>query len=159
MGNVLRDREVSSMWDLKVRGSRPATFRLLRQPSGDRLIPHLALPGRPVAAMVAFSLFADPLLRHLSARRPRKARYLSARLAAIPQEIQKSQRFLPVRLRRCESGWEAVPTGDASLYGLAAAIGAHGFALLGQGSDEPAVGQPAQVLIPPWQEVVEGEAG
>lgn len=158
MGNVLRDREVSSMWNLKVRGSRPATFRLLRRPLGDRLIPHLALPGRPVAAMVAFSLFACPLLRRLSARPPRKARYLWARLAAIPQELQKSQRFLPVRLRFRESGWEAVPTGDASLYGLAAAIGAHGFALLGQASDEPAAGQLAQVLIPPWQEMVEDEA-
>ena len=158
MGTVLQDQEATSMWNLKVRGRRPATFRMLRKRLGDRLIPHLALPGRPVAAMVAFSLFAFPLLQRLSGRPQRKAQYRRARLAAIPESVQKSQRFFPVRLRYRESRWEAVPTGDASLYGLAAAIGAHGFALLGQSRDEPAAGRLVRVLVPPWQEIVRYDA-
>ena len=146
------------MWDLKVSGSRPAAFRMLRQRQGERRIPHLALPGRPVAAMVAFSLFACPLLRRLAGRPPRKARYLRARLAAIPEDAQKSQRFFPVHLRFDGSGWEAIPTRDASLYGLSAAIGAHGFALLGHASDEAAADRLVRILMPPWQEMLEHDA-
>jgi len=157
IGKVLREQEVSSMWNLKVRGSRPATFRMLRAHPGGRLVPHLALPGRPVAAMVAFSLFAWPLLRRLSGRAPRKIHYLRARLAAMPEGEHKSQRFFPVYLRHRKSGWEAVPTGDASLYGLAAAIGAHGFALLGQARVE-ATERLVRVLLPPWQETISHDA-
>jgi len=47
----------------------------------------------------------------------------------MPDDAHKSQRFFPVRLRYRDSAWEAVPTGDASLYGLAAAIGAHSAAV------------------------------
>ena len=158
IGKVLQEREVSSMWDLKVSGSRPAAFRMLRQDSAERVIAHLALPGRPVAAMLAFALFACPLLRRLSGRPPRKAQYLRARLAAMPEGAHKSQRFFPVRLRYRESAWEAVPTGDASLYGLAAAIGAHGFALLGQARVRPEGWRLVRVLLPPWQEMIGRDA-
>ena len=52
IGKVLMDREVDSLWDVPVRGSKPAAFRLLREATTDRLVPHLALPGRPIGAMV-----------------------------------------------------------------------------------------------------------
>ena len=153
---VLQEREVSSLRDVKVRGSRPASFRLLRR--DDRLVPHLALPGRPVAATIAFCLLAWPLLRHLSARPPQRAASVRARLGAIPPGVRTFQRFLPVRLRRCGREWEAVPTRDASLYGLAAAVGAHGFALVGQEHGEVAAGRLVQVVVPPWLDTVAHDA-
>jgi len=158
MAHALREREAGSLWNLKVRGSRPAAFRVLHSAVGDRLVPHLALPGRPVAAIVAFLLFAYPLLRHLSARPRRTASCIAARLAAIPPDFGQAQRFLPVSLRRSGGGWEAVPTGDASLYGLAAAVGAHGFALVGPEFAEAAEGREVQVVIPPWHDRVMHEA-
>lgn len=156
MSRVLNDQEVQTMWNMKVRGSRPATFRLLRDKPGHRVIPHLALPGRPVAAMVAFSLFAYPLLRRLSGHPPLGARYISARLVVAPGNASSRQRFFPVSLRYGAGGWEATPTGDAALYGLAAAVGAHGFAILGHDGDEPEVGQLTRVLLPPWRPLPTG---
>ena len=154
MDDVLRCQEVASMRNVKVKGSRQPTFRLLRDHSGGRVIPHLALPGRSAAAIVAFSLFAYPLIRRLSGRPARKTQVRRARLVVVPESVHKSQRFFPVRLRRGKSGWEAVPTGDASLYGLAAAIAADGFVLLGQTHDEPVSGQRVSVLLLPWREAL-----
>lgn len=150
MSTILHEQEVASLWDLKGQSGRPTTFRLLRQTTGDRLVPHLALPGRPVAAMVAFSLFAYPLLRQLMGLPLRQARYQWARLTAFPESDRKAQRHLPVRLRAHGEDWEAVPTGDSSLYGLAAAVGAHGFALIEQSQVDAAGTRRVRVLIPPW---------
>jgi len=149
---ALRGREVRSLWDMKVRGSRPAMFRVLLDESAARAVPHLALPGRPIAAMVGFSLFGEPLLQRLAGASDPRARYLAARLVECPAPPGSRPRFFAVRLHRDHDGWHATPTGDASLYGLAAAAGADGFAMAAEdGRDPPAAGGVMRVLLPPWR--------
>ena len=150
VGTVLLDHEADSLWNTPVRGSKPAAFRLLRQPATGRLVPHLALPGRPIAAMVAFTLFAYPLLRRLSGRPPKRAHYRWARLAGDVAGTPGRHRYIPVRLERDGKRWDAVPTGEGLLYGLAATAETDGFAVLGRRDGALAEGRRVRVLLPPW---------
>lgn len=150
VGKVLLDQEAHSLWNAPVRGSKPAAFRLLRELSTERLVPHLALPGRPISAMVAFTLFAYPLLRRLSGLPPKRAHYRWARLAADIDGIPGRHRYIPVRLEWCRKRWHAVPAGEAMLYGLAATAETDGFAVLGRRTGALARGRRVRVLLPPW---------
>ncbi len=151
IGKILLDQEAGSLWNARVRGSKPAAFRLLREVSTGRLVPHLALPGRPIAAMVGFILFAYPLLRRLAGLPPEEVRYRTARLAAGIDGRAGHHRYVPVRLERCSSGWEALPGGESSLYGLAATAGTDGFAVVGRRTGELAKGHRVRVILPPWR--------
>jgi molybdopterin molybdotransferase len=150
VGRVLADQEADTLWKTPVRGSKPAAFRLLRQPTTGRLVPHLALPGRPIAAMVAFILFAYPLLRRLSGLPPSRPRYRWARLAAEIHGVPGRHRYVPVRLERRGKGWEAAPGGETALYGLAATAGSDGFAVLGRRTGGLGKGHRVRILLPPW---------
>lgn len=150
---VLRDREVSSLWDMKTGGSRPVAFRVLSRGSGGGLVPHLALSGRPIAASVAFALFGHSLIRHLAGLSRQLPRYAFARLRRAGLPDLSSQRFLPVRLDSTAGELVAIPTGDPSLYGLKAALGAHGFALLPRANEKADANDPVRVLLSPWAHV------
>lgn len=150
IGKVLMDQEVDSLWDVPVRGSKPAAFRLLREATTERLVPHLALPGRPIGAMVSFIVFAYPLLRRLAGLPAKPARYRWARLAKGIDGIPGHHRYVPVRLERCRGSWQAVPEGESSLYGLAATVGTDGFAVLGPRTAAVPTGHRVRVLLPPW---------
>lgn len=152
IGQVLREREAASMWQRRSSGSRPLSYRLLRRDEHGTQVPHLALAGRPIAASVAFALFAHPLLRHLAGHAVQLPRYVQARLVNLPPAARRVQRFVPVRLQSGAQELQALPTADATLYGLTAALGAHGFALLARGDDAEQDPEPLlRVLIAPWQ--------
>jgi molybdopterin molybdotransferase len=151
VGKVLLEQEAVSLWNTPVRGSKPVAFRLLRQATTDRLVPHMALPGRPIAAMVAFILFAYPLLRRLSGLPPNRRCYRWARLATAIDGIPGHHRYIPVNLERRNKGWEAVPGKESGLYGLAATAGSDGFVVLGRRTGELDKGHRVRVLLPPWR--------
>jgi len=151
IGKILLDQEAGSLWNARVQGSKPAAFRLLREASSEHLVPHLALPGRPIAAMVGFILFAYPLLRHLAGLPPHEVRYRWARLAAGIDGTAGHHRYVPVRLERCSKGWEALPGGGSALYGLAATAGTDGFAVVGRRTGGLTKGHRVRVVVPPWR--------
>ncbi len=144
---VLTEAEAASLWSMPVRGSKPAAFRLLQRPADGRPVPHLALPGRPIAAAVAFELFAQPLLRQLRGLPPGPPRFVWARLARGISGTPGKHRYVPVRLRRSGRSWLAHPTGEEAPYGLAGIVGADGFAVLGRRVGEVSAGRRVQVLI------------
>lgn len=150
VGQVLRMREAADLRNLTSGGSRPAGIRLLRRGPGGPAVPHVALPGRPIAAVVAFTLFAAPLLRHLAGEGVCLPRYVDARLVGSSEAVRLAQRFVPVRLHQAADGLDAVATGDAALYGLAATLGADGFALLARGGDSGDAAPLLRVLLAPW---------
>ena len=142
---VVQDREASSMWDRPSGGSRRVSFRTLHAEQGSD-IPHLALPGRPVAAVVAFTLFGFPLLRRLAGYADLPPTYCTATFA---DAISTTQRFIPVRLEHREDGLRATAISNSSLYGLRAAIDADGFALMPRPGEDGSCNT-VRVLLPPW---------
>jgi molybdopterin molybdotransferase len=55
----MREGEVQ-FWTVRMRPGKPLAFGTF--PAGDRVVPHLGLPGNPVSSMVAFELFGRPAI-------------------------------------------------------------------------------------------------
>jgi molybdopterin molybdotransferase len=56
---LMREGEVQ-FWTVRMRPGKPLAFGTF--PAGDRVVPHLGLPGNPVSSMVAFELFGRPAI-------------------------------------------------------------------------------------------------
>jgi molybdopterin molybdotransferase len=54
---LLREGEVH-FWSVRMRPGKPLAFGVFH--AGERVIPHIGLPGNPVSSMVAFELFGRP---------------------------------------------------------------------------------------------------
>ncbi len=147
VAHVLTEAEEASLWAMPVRGSKPAAFRLLQRPEDDRCVPHLALPGRPIAAAVAFELFARPLIRQLRGLPPGPPQFVRARLARGIRGTPGRHRYIAVRLRRSGRSWLAHPYGEEAPYGLAGIVCADGFAVLGRRVGDMSAGRRVHVLI------------
>jgi molybdopterin molybdotransferase len=65
---VLADLGEMQFWQVGIKPGKPLAFGLLRQSGGagpTRQVPLIGLPGNPVAAMVAFEVFARPAILKL----------------------------------------------------------------------------------------------
>lgn len=149
VGRILCNLEVSSLWNERFSSSRPANFRVLSTPAGDRNVPHLGLPGRPIASIVAFCLYAHAVLQRLAG-----APYLPPRLCLARLErdqcLSRSERYLPVSLHMHKDGLKARPIGQSTFYGLVSCLSAQGFAILRSLPKMPKGNDWVQVLVPPW---------
>jgi len=60
---LAREGEVG-FWTVRMRPGKPLAFGAFRAhgPDGERLVPHLGLPGNPVSALMTFELFGRPAL-------------------------------------------------------------------------------------------------
>ncbi|HRC62712.1 MAG TPA: molybdopterin molybdotransferase MoeA [Dehalococcoidia bacterium] len=57
---LAREGEVG-FWTVRMRPGKPLAFGTFRA-AGDRVVPHLGLPGNPVSALMTFELFGRPAL-------------------------------------------------------------------------------------------------
>jgi molybdopterin molybdotransferase len=62
---LMREGEVQ-FWTVRMRPGKPLAFGTF--PAGDRVVPHLGLPGNPVSSMVAFELFGRPAIYKMMGR-------------------------------------------------------------------------------------------
>lgn len=70
--DVLAEQGEISFWTVRIKPGKPLAFGVLtaRQPDGSvRRIPHLGLPGNPVASMVAFEQFGRPAILRMLGKR------------------------------------------------------------------------------------------
>lgn len=65
-------------WQVGIKPGKPLAFGLLHGPRGP--VPLIGLPGNPVAAIVAFEVFARPAILKMGGREPRPHPQLRARL-------------------------------------------------------------------------------
>jgi molybdopterin molybdotransferase len=62
---LMREGEVQ-FWTVRMRPGKPLAFGTF--PAGDRVVPHLGLPGNPVSSMVAFELFGRAAVAKMMGR-------------------------------------------------------------------------------------------
>ena len=65
--DVLAERGKVNFWSVRMRPAKPLAWGMLKG-EGDRLVPHLGLPGNPVSAMVAFEEFGRPAILRMLGR-------------------------------------------------------------------------------------------
>jgi molybdopterin molybdotransferase len=61
---VLANEGEVGFWTVRMRPGKPLAFGTFRAtgPEGERVVPHLGLPGNPVSALMTFELFGRPAL-------------------------------------------------------------------------------------------------
>jgi molybdopterin molybdotransferase len=85
--NVLAAEGEVQFWQVAIKPGKPLAFGRLRQ--GETYIPLLGLPGNPVAAMVAFEVFARPAIQKLAGLRSEAKMTVQANL---DEEVSNSGR-------------------------------------------------------------------
>lgn len=132
--HVLAAEGEMHFWQVSIKPGKPLAFGLLRAPDG-RAVPLLGLPGNPVAAYVAFEVFARPAIRKMAGLTPILRPTLKARLQ---EDVRNSGRrhYMRARVwRDPHSGELCVSTKGDSLRVqgsgiLSALVWANAFAII-----------------------------
>ena len=89
--NVLAAEGEMQFWQVAIKPGKPLAFGMLHhQLNGDQMdVPLIGLPGNPVAAMVAFEVFARPAILKLAGQRSFEKNKLRA---VLDEEVTNSGR-------------------------------------------------------------------
>ncbi len=144
-------------WRIRMRPGSPVSLGLLETGQGidRRQVLHLALPGNPVSAMVAFLLLGRPAIRRLGGHQALHLPQVRARATEAVSGHERLTLFPRLRLsQRPDGDWEAHSTGSQSSGVTASVAEAQGLGVLPPGSPEVAPGDRIQVILLPsggWQ--------
>jgi molybdopterin molybdotransferase len=132
-----------SFWGVAIQPGKPVWF-------GTRegtLV--YGLPGNPVAAFVAFTLFAAPALLALQGAAEDPARGEVAELARPVARNPARELAITVRLERAPDRTLAVPNGPQGSNLISSLLGADALALIPAGTDELATGSRVPLIMLP----------
>jgi molybdopterin molybdotransferase len=130
-----------AFWWVNMKPGKPLAFGALRG------VPLLALPGNPVAAMLAFHLFGRAAVRKLMGHTDLTLPHTTARLAEPITRKDGRRHYLRVRLRPSAQGLVAELTGDQGSGILLSMVDADGIAVIPEDVESLAAGSPVQVLL------------
>lgn len=103
-------------------------FGVVSIDEGDRPIPVIALPGSPVAALVAFEAYVRPAIRVMSGRAEVERRTVHARSLASWSSPAGEVQPVPVTIETTGSGQHfATPVGTPGTISLASVVAADAF--------------------------------
>ncbi|QIM21785.1 hypothetical protein G7075_12700 [Phycicoccus sp. HDW14] len=137
VGRLTETRHRVESLAVRMRPGKPLVVGRVSAGPGGREVPLIGLPGNPVAAMVAFEVFAGPAIARLRGLRHDGVRVVQARsldeLRATPGRVC----FARVRVERDDDGrLVARSTGGGCGHGVRSLVGANGLAVLpADGSD------------------------
>ncbi|HUR14658.1 MAG TPA: gephyrin-like molybdotransferase Glp [Mycobacteriales bacterium] len=114
---------------------------------GPDRTPVFGLPGNPVSALVSFEAFVRPALRRMigapTVTRPVISAVTSADLASPPGK----RSFLRVRLEVKDGAYVVTPVSGTGSHLVAGLSRANAFAVVPEGVEHVAAGQPVQVMV------------
>jgi molybdopterin molybdotransferase len=149
--NVLATEGEMHFWQVAIKPGKPLAFGRIAG------VPVLGLPGNPVAAMVAFEVFARPAIRKMAGwthwDRPR----LRARLR---EDVTNSGRrhYMRAFVFRSEAGYEVTTRGDTvTVQGsgiLTSMVWANAFLVVPEGETCLPAGSEVEVEMLDWPEIV-----
>lgn len=138
-------------WQVAIKPGKPLAFG---QIAG---VPVLGLPGNPVAAMVAFEVFARPAIRKMSGW----TRWQKPRVCAtLREDVTNSGRrhYMRAVVLRSEDGYEVTTRGDTvKVQGsgiLTSMVWANGFLVVPEGETFLPAGSQVEVEMLDWPEIV-----
>ena len=144
---LAREGEVG-FWTVRMRPGKPLAFGTFSAGEGERVVPHLGLPGNPVSAMMTFELFGRPAVFTMLGKpqaweRPR-VRAVAGERIARPDERRFYARAI---VERRDGRYHARLTGPQGSGVLTSFALANGIAVVPE--DAPAVepGDEVEVLL------------
>ena len=116
-------------WTVRMRPGKPLAFGTFSAPDG-RTVPHLGLPGNPVAALVVFELFGRAAIHKLLGRPPSPRRRVRAVLQDRIQNHDGRRVYARVSVTQdAQGGWQARSAGGQGSHVLSALAAANGLAI------------------------------
>lgn len=153
--NALSQEGEMAFWQVSIKPGKPLAFGKLA--ILGHTVPLLGLPGNPVAAMVAFHVFARPAIRLMAGRSPLVALPHTATLCE-PVTNSGRRHYMRARAWQDESGAWRVTTRDSSVTVqgsgiLSAMVWANCFAIVPDGAVHLPEGTPISIeLFYPMEE-------
>jgi molybdopterin molybdotransferase len=147
---VLASEGEIGFWTVKMRPGKPLAFGTFRAsgPGGDRVVPHLGLPGNPVSALMTFELFGRPALFTMLGK-PELWQRPVVRAVAEERIVNPDGRRFYARaiVSSTSDGYVAHLTGSQSSGVLTSMSLANGYAIVPE--DTPAIeaGEECDVIL------------
>lgn len=151
--DVLAQEGEISFWTVRIKPGKPLAFGVLTQPRPDgsiRRIPHLGLPGNPVASMVAFEQFGRPAILKMLGRTVLDKPVLTAVLEDRIGNSDGRRYFVRGRVRRAEDGYRVRTTGPQGSGILTSMAQANCLIVVPDGVTEVRPGTPIRVQMLDW---------
>ncbi len=130
-------------WSLNMKPGRPLAFGVVDG------VPLMGLPGNPVAAMLSTELFGRPAILKMQGFTNWPRPMVRARLSQPITRQDGRRRYLRVRLRETDAGYEATRTGDQGSGILNSMVQADGLAVIREGAGPLPVGAEVEVILLP----------
>jgi molybdopterin molybdotransferase len=134
---------------VNMRPGKPLAFGVFRD--GDRIVPHVGLPGNPVSSMLVFELFGRPALYKMLGR-PQTERVTIRAITRDRLRMTDSRRFYArCIVSRENGGWVVALTGSQSSGVLTSMARANGLAVVPEGSPDVQPGEEVSVMMLDWE--------
>lgn len=130
-----------TFWQVRMRPGRPLAFGHLGG------IPHIGLPGNPVASMVAFELFARPAILKMGGKTQLYRLQVEAIFADEIENGDGRRNYLRVQVYREGGQFYAKLSGSQGAGVLSAMIHANGLAVIPDGVTQARPGDKLKVLM------------
>lgn len=143
---VLAAEGEMAFWRVRMKPGKPLAFGHIQG------VPLLGLPGNPVSAMIAFELFARPvILKMLGKTRWEKPTVEATLLDEITRKDNR-RHFLRVMLEERDGEYFARLTGDQGSGILLSMVRAQGLAIIPENANHLPAGARVQIMMLDWPE-------
>ncbi|MDE3091140.1 MAG: molybdopterin molybdotransferase MoeA [Chloroflexota bacterium] len=152
--DVLNAEGEMHFWQVRMKPGKPLAFGILRGPStsSGRDVPLLGLPGNPVSAMIAFEVFARPVILTMLG----KTRLARPTVRAVLQEnvsnTAERRNFIRVVVEKRDGGLTARTTGEQGSGILTSVSRANGLLVIPEDVTQVRKGETVDVQMLDWPE-------
>ncbi|MHB8574353.1 MAG: molybdopterin molybdotransferase MoeA [Dehalococcoidia bacterium] len=130
---------------VNMRPGKPLAFGSFRR--GDRVVPHIGLPGNPVSSMLVFELFGRPAMYRMLGR-PLAEKLTVQAVTRDRIRMSDSRRFFARGIvQREDGGWAVSLAGSQSSGVLTSMARANGLAVIPEGSADVQPGETVTVML------------
>ncbi len=130
---------------VNMRPGKPLAFGAFRH--GDRLVPHIGLPGNPVSSLLVFELLGRPALYRMLGRPVTPKLTVTATLQDRIQMTDERRFYARCIVSRDGEGWIASLSGSQSSGVLTAMARANAVAIIPEGSPDVLPGEQVKVML------------
>jgi len=119
----------------------------------NRILPHLALPGKPVGSVIVFEFFGRSVLERMSGRGNCALNFYNAIMQNEILNEGKANVYARVKLKKKQEFYIAWSTGKPDHDLICANVEANGFVLLPKTVEKVCIGDQVSVLVPGWSDI------
>lgn len=119
----------------------------------NRILPLLALPGKPVGCVVVFEFYGRAILEKMAGRGSTAAKFYSATMQNEIVNESKANVYARVKVQKQQDSYIAWSTGKPDHDLICPNVEANGFVLVPKDVEKVCSGAQVKVLVPGWSDL------